>query len=270
MPSSELEGKVALVTGGGRGIGANIARELASAGMDVCGHRAHRRPGRVGRGRDRRARARRRRVEAGRRRAVGRRGGRRRPARLQRRRERPERRLRRAGEWWRTFEVNVLGVYLCCRAVAPGMIERGGGRIVNVAQRVGVSPDAAREHDREHRVSPEQSRGSPLLGGARGRARAEQRVRLLDQPRPRQDGDDGGALRRRCAVDAARVRAACWCTRSRQASSTRSPAATFTRSTIRRTSCGHGSRRSRPTTSTRSGSRSSMKCGHFGPDQVFA
>ena len=33
-------------------------------------------------------------------------------------------------EWWRTFEVNVLGVYLCCRAVLPGMIERGGGRIV--------------------------------------------------------------------------------------------------------------------------------------------
>ena len=36
-------------------------------------------------------------------------------------------------DWWRTFEVNVLGVYLCCRAVAPGMVERGGGRIVNVA-----------------------------------------------------------------------------------------------------------------------------------------
>ena len=36
-------------------------------------------------------------------------------------------------DWWHTFEVNVLGVFLCCRAVAPGMIERGGGRIVNVA-----------------------------------------------------------------------------------------------------------------------------------------
>jgi NAD(P)-dependent dehydrogenase (short-subunit alcohol dehydrogenase family) len=33
-------------------------------------------------------------------------------------------------EWWSTFEVNVLGVHLCCRAVIPGMIERGGGRIV--------------------------------------------------------------------------------------------------------------------------------------------
>jgi NAD(P)-dependent dehydrogenase (short-subunit alcohol dehydrogenase family) len=36
-------------------------------------------------------------------------------------------------EWWRTFEVNVLGVYRCCRAFAPGMIDRGRGRIVNVA-----------------------------------------------------------------------------------------------------------------------------------------
>ena len=35
MPS-ELEGHVALVTGGGRGIGAGIARELASAGMRVA------------------------------------------------------------------------------------------------------------------------------------------------------------------------------------------------------------------------------------------
>jgi 3-oxoacyl-[acyl-carrier protein] reductase len=33
-------------------------------------------------------------------------------------------------DWWRVFEVNVLGVYLCCRAVIPGMIERGRGRIV--------------------------------------------------------------------------------------------------------------------------------------------
>jgi NAD(P)-dependent dehydrogenase (short-subunit alcohol dehydrogenase family) len=36
-------------------------------------------------------------------------------------------------EWWRTFEVNLLGVYLCCRAFAPRMVARGEGRIVNVA-----------------------------------------------------------------------------------------------------------------------------------------
>ncbi len=33
-------------------------------------------------------------------------------------------------EWWHVFEVNVLGVHLCCRAVIPGMLERGRGRIV--------------------------------------------------------------------------------------------------------------------------------------------
>jgi 3-oxoacyl-[acyl-carrier protein] reductase len=33
-------------------------------------------------------------------------------------------------EWWRVLEVNVLGVHLCCRAVIPGMLERGSGRIV--------------------------------------------------------------------------------------------------------------------------------------------
>ena len=30
-------------------------------------------------------------------------------------------------EWWHVSEVNVLGLYLCCRAVIPGMLERGGG-----------------------------------------------------------------------------------------------------------------------------------------------
>ena len=33
-------------------------------------------------------------------------------------------------EWWRVFEVNVLGVHLCCRAAIPGMLEHGTGRIV--------------------------------------------------------------------------------------------------------------------------------------------
>ena len=46
-------------------------------------------------------------------------------------------------DWWRTFEVNVLGVYLCCHAVAPGMIERGGGRIVNVASGAAYLPQPA-------------------------------------------------------------------------------------------------------------------------------
>jgi NAD(P)-dependent dehydrogenase (short-subunit alcohol dehydrogenase family) len=32
--------------------------------------------------------------------------------------------------WWQVYEVNVLGVHLCCRAAIPGMLERGRGRIV--------------------------------------------------------------------------------------------------------------------------------------------
>ena len=33
-------------------------------------------------------------------------------------------------EWWHVLEVNVLGVYLTVRLALPGMLERGGGRIV--------------------------------------------------------------------------------------------------------------------------------------------
>ena len=33
-------------------------------------------------------------------------------------------------DWWHVLEVNVLGAYLSCRAVIPGMLERGRGRIV--------------------------------------------------------------------------------------------------------------------------------------------
>jgi 3-oxoacyl-[acyl-carrier protein] reductase len=43
-------------------------------------------------------------------------------------------------DWWRVFEINVLGVYLCCRAVIPGMLERGRGRIVNVASGAAYLP----------------------------------------------------------------------------------------------------------------------------------
>jgi NAD(P)-dependent dehydrogenase (short-subunit alcohol dehydrogenase family) len=43
-------------------------------------------------------------------------------------------------DWWRVFEVNVLGTYLCARAAVPGMRSRGRGRIVNVASGAAFFP----------------------------------------------------------------------------------------------------------------------------------
>jgi NAD(P)-dependent dehydrogenase (short-subunit alcohol dehydrogenase family) len=45
-------------------------------------------------------------------------------------------------EWWSVFEVNVLGVHLCCRAVIPGMLERGAGRIVIIGSGAAYLPGA--------------------------------------------------------------------------------------------------------------------------------
>lgn len=121
----------ALVTGGGRGIGASIARELAAAGwhVTVTGRTSEQ-------------------VEA-----VAEEIGGAAVAGDVSKREDVERMLQAAGpidllvanagialwedtwetdpdEWWHLFEVNVRGVYLTCRLALPGMIERGGGRIV--------------------------------------------------------------------------------------------------------------------------------------------
>ncbi len=135
MPS-ELEGQVALVTGGGRGIGANVARELASTGMlvavsarsadqveDVAGE-----IGGLGVTADV---SKRQDVEAM-------------VAKVEAELGPIDLLVANAGiaiwedkaweldpaDWWNVLEVNVLGVYLSCRAVIPGMIERGRGRIV--------------------------------------------------------------------------------------------------------------------------------------------
>jgi len=42
------------------------------------------------------------------------------------------------GEWWRTIEVNVGGVFACTRLVLPDMLARRRGRIVNLTSNAGV------------------------------------------------------------------------------------------------------------------------------------
>jgi 3-oxoacyl-[acyl-carrier protein] reductase len=44
-------------------------------------------------------------------------------------------------DWWRTFEVNVLGSFRCVREVLPGMIARKRGRIVNVSSMAAFTPN---------------------------------------------------------------------------------------------------------------------------------
>lgn len=48
-------------------------------------------------------------------------------------------------DWERMMAVNLRSVFLCCRAVVPGMLSRGRGRIVNVASIAGKegNPNAA-------------------------------------------------------------------------------------------------------------------------------
>lgn len=36
-------------------------------------------------------------------------------------------------EWYRTLDINVKGAWNCCKAVLPGMIDAGGGAILNIA-----------------------------------------------------------------------------------------------------------------------------------------
>jgi 3-oxoacyl-[acyl-carrier protein] reductase len=133
VQSAELAGQVALVTGGGRGIGANIARELASAGMRVAvSARTADQVEAVARDIDGVAIVGDVSKEADVKRVVDEVGV-------------IDLLVANAGignrgiaweldpdEWWRVFEVNVFGVHLCCRAVIPGMLERGSGRIVIV------------------------------------------------------------------------------------------------------------------------------------------
>jgi 3-oxoacyl-[acyl-carrier protein] reductase len=145
---AELSGQVGLVTGGGRGIGRGIALELAEAGMRIAV---------AARTKEQ--------VEA----TAGETGGLALTVdvadrgSVERMVEHVERELgpidllvANAGisphepspwelgpeSWWRTHEVNVLGVYLSCCAVVPGMLARGRGRVVITGSGAAYMPGA--------------------------------------------------------------------------------------------------------------------------------
>ena len=150
MPSDVRLDGVALVTGGGRGIGRGIALELAAAGMRVAvSARTRVQVEETAQEIDGLA------IEAD----VSRRED------VERMVAQTERALgpvdllvANAGimlseegtpweldpdSWWHVYEVNVRGVFLCNRAVVPGMIERGRGRIVNMASGSAYLPGAS-------------------------------------------------------------------------------------------------------------------------------
>ena len=146
MPS-ELEGEVALVTGSGRGIGRGIAVELASAGMRVAvSARTREQIEETARDVEGLSLE----VDVSRRDSVDAM-----VASTEAELGPLDLLVANAGiadtedvpfwetdpaRWWRVFEVNVLGVYLCCRAVALRMVERGRGRIVIVASGAAYLP----------------------------------------------------------------------------------------------------------------------------------
>lgn len=46
--------------------------------------------------------------------------------------------------WWQDVATNLLGTFLCSRAVLPGMISRRHGRIINIVSAFGIQTDAQR------------------------------------------------------------------------------------------------------------------------------
>ena len=148
MADSELTGQIALVTGGGRGIGAAIARELAQAGMRVAVAARSRDQieqvaeeiGGIAVAADVSDRASVTDMVASVEGELGAVDVLVNDAGIAGPRETKPIWEEDPAEWWHVFEVNVLGTYLCCRAVLPAMVARGSGRIINVGSGAAYLP----------------------------------------------------------------------------------------------------------------------------------
>ncbi|HKI22819.1 MAG TPA: SDR family oxidoreductase [Gaiellaceae bacterium] len=144
--ADRMDGQVGLITGGGRGVGAGIARELADAGMKVAvSARSANQVEEVAREIGGHGVV----ADVSRQEDVDRM-----VAEVERELGPIDLLVANAGiahwgdeawkddpdDWWRAFEINVLGAFLSWRAVLPGMIERGRGRIVNTGSGSGYLP----------------------------------------------------------------------------------------------------------------------------------
>ncbi len=144
-----LQGKVAVVTGGGRGIGAAIARALAEAGAEViisartpsqiegvaaelngAGHRARALPCDVTDEKSVAELVRAAQDGSGPIDILVNNAGAAHSA--------PLRRLT-LEDWNRLFAVNATGTFLCTRAFVPAMVERSWGRVINIASVAALS-----------------------------------------------------------------------------------------------------------------------------------
>jgi 3-oxoacyl-[acyl-carrier protein] reductase len=49
-------------------------------------------------------------------------------------------------QWQQTIDIDLTGVFLMCRAVVPGMVERGSGRVVNIASQLALKGGTSLSH----------------------------------------------------------------------------------------------------------------------------